>query len=379
MYDFSPIARYMEDVVLKKKHVPGCDIRIMRDHTELFRHTCGYADAEKGIPLSEDHLFYMYSCTKPITVSAGMRLYEEGKLQLDAPVSDYLPAYKQVFLEKDGNRIASQNALTVRHLFTMSGGFDYHAHIPAVDELIAQSNGHATTREIVDLFAGKPLCFEPGSRFQYSLCHDILAAVIEAAADMRFSDYLKTILFDPIDMEDSTFDDTPDVLARLAGQYASDSQGKVTPADNRNGFRLTDRYESGGAGLICSTADYAKFADTMACEGTAANGYRYLKSETVKLLRTEQLSSFAVDTAFSCAAGPGYGYGLGVRTRTDNSLGQKSPIGEFGWDGAAGSYVMCDPVNHISIFFAMHVLNWPSCIGSDHAVMRDMMYDILKL
>lgn len=379
MYDFSPIARYMEDVVLEQKHVPGCDILIMRDHERLFRHICGYSDIEKGQPLSTEHLYYMYSCTKPITVSAGMRLFEEGKLSLDAPVSDYLPAFADVRVQRDGALLPPLHPLTVRHLFTMSGGFDYGAHTPAVDALIAQSGGHATTREIVDLFAEKPLCFEPGARFQYSLCHDILAAVIEAVAGMRFTDYLKAVLFDPVGMTESTFDDTPAVMARLAGQYASDASGHVTRVDDKNGFRFTDHYESGGAGLICSAQDYALFADTMACEGTAANGYRYLKPETVRLLHTEQLSSFAVDKAFSCAAGPGYGYGLGVRTRIDNSLGQKSPIGEFGWDGAAGSYVMCDPVNRISIFFAMHVLNWPACIGSDHAVIRDLMYDILHV
>ena len=86
-----------------------------------------------------------------------------------------------------------------------------------------------------------------------------------------------------------------------------------------------------------------------------------------------------MDGTFSCAAGPGYGYGLGVRTRLNQNEGQRSPIGEFGWDGAAGSYVMCDDTNHLSIFFAMHVLAWPSCIGSDHAVIRDMIYNALGL
>ncbi len=376
MYDFSPIARYMEDTILEKKHVPGCDILIMREHELLYRHICGYADIERGIPLSEQHLYYMYSCTKPITVSAGLRLYEEGKLDLDTPVAAYLPAFADVRVARDGKLVKPPAPLTVRHLFTMSGGFDYNMRTDKVWAL-TEANPHASTREIVDLFAEKPLCFEPGTRFQYSICHDILAAVIEVAADMRFSDYLDQILFTPLGMTDSTFSYEPQ-KDRLTGQYAPDAQGAVVRTHSENTFRLTDHYESGGAGLVCTARDYARFADMMACEGTAANGYRYLKPETVKLLRTEQLSSFAVDSAFSCAAGPGYGYGLGVRTRVDNTLGQKSPIGEFGWDGAAGSYVMCDPINHISIFFAMQVLNWPAVIGSDHAVIRDMMYDILN-
>lgn len=379
MYNFSSIARYMEDVVCDQKHVPGCDILITHNHRPLFRHICGYSDTEKCIPLTDNHLYYLYSCTKPVTVSAGMRLWEEGKLDLDRPVADYLPAFTDVKIQKGDTLLKPDTVMTVRHLFTMSAGFDYNALTDAVKETIARENGHATTRQIVDAYAQKPLCFEPGTRFQYSLCHDILAAVIEEAAEMRFSEYLDNILFTPLEMKDSTFDDTESVRARLAAQYRSDNDGTVTRTSDNNHYRFTDRYESGGAGLISSAHDYAVFADTMACEGTAANGYRYLKPETVKLLRTEQLSSFAVDRTFSCAAGPGYGYGLGVRTRLNRDAGQRSPIGEFGWDGAAGSYIMCDPVNHISIVFTMHVLNWPACIGSDHAVMRDMMYEILSI
>ncbi|MBR5222051.1 MAG: beta-lactamase family protein, partial [Clostridia bacterium] len=318
------------------------------------------------------------SCTKVLTASSGMRLLEEGKLDLDAPVSDYLPAFANVKQNIDGTLTAPEKPLLVRHLFTMSGGFDYGMRTEEVKSLL-EENPHATTYEIVSTFAKKPLLFTPGSRFQYSICHDILAAVVEIASGMRFTDYLKAVIFDPIGMSDSTFDDSDDVIARLAGQYASNSAGIVTRAGQNNTFRLTDNYESGGAGLICSAADYALFADTMACGGTAHNGYRFLKPETVRLLHTDQLPTYTMDGTFSCAAGPGYGYGLGVRTRLDQNEGQRSPIGEFGWDGAAGSYVMCDDTNHLSIFFAMHVLSWPSCIGSDHAVIRDMVYDALEL
>ena len=378
MTDFSKIARYMEETVCEKHGVPGCDILIYRDHELLYRHICGSSDREEQIPLTENHLYYMYSCTKVLTVSAAMRLWEEGKLDLDAPVSDYLPAFADVKVTSGDTLCPPQTPLCVHHLFTMSGGFDYDMRTDEVNALIAQ-NPHASTREIVDLFAKKPLHFTPGARFQYSICHDILAAVVEVVSGMRFSEYLKTVIFDPIGMKDSTFDDTDAVLSRLAALYASDRDGKITRAGQRNTFRLTDRYESGGAGLICSAADYARFADTMACGGTAANGYRFLKPETVTLLHTDRLPTYTMDGTFSCAAGPGYGYGLGVRTRLNQNEGQRSPIGEFGWDGAAGSYVMCDDTNRLSIFFAMHVLAWPSCIGSDHAVIRDMVYDALHL
>lgn len=378
MSRFSKIAVYMEETVCEKHGVPGCDILVYRDHELLFRHICGYADREARTPLTENHLYYMYSCTKVLTAAAGMRLIEEGKLHLDAPVSDYLPAFADVRQVVGDTLCIPEQPLLVRHLFTMSGGFDYGLRTPKVNRLLSEQP-QATTRQIVDCFAEKPLLFTPGARFQYSICHDILAAVIEEAAGMRFSEYLKTVIFDPIDMPDSTFRETEQVRARLAVQYASDTSGIVTRTAQSNGHRLSDNYDSGGAGLICSTADYARFADTLSCGGTAANGYRFLKPETVRLMHTDQLPTYTMDGTFSCAAGPGYGYGYGVRTRLNQNEGQRSPIGEFGWDGAAGSYVMCDDTNRLSIFFAMHVLSWPSCIGSDHAVIRDMVYDALEL
>ncbi len=379
--DFSPVAGYMANVTCLQKHVPGCDILVARDHTTLYRHRC----APDGSPLppppaSGEPLYYMYSCTKPLTVTTALRLVEEGRLALDAPVADYLPSFRDVFLLRDGVRVKPQRAPTVRHLFTMTAGLDYTLHSEFTDAADRAAGGRATTRRIVDAFPLRPLLFEPGERFQYSLCHDVLAAVVEEVAQTRFSDYMSRILFEPLGMADSTFDEDRVPKERIAPQFVWDGgRHAVVPCPKENRFRLSGRYESGGAGLIASVADYAKFADTMACGGTAPDGYRLLKPETVALLRTEQLKSFVMNNNFSCAAGPGYGYGLGVRVRLNQDEGQRSPVGEFGWDGAAGAYVMMDPVNRLSITFGMHVLGWPGCIGSDHAVLRDMVYDVLGI
>lgn len=379
MLNFSHIARYMEETVCAAHQIPGCDLIVMKDHKQLWRHMCGYADYEKKQPVTPDRLYYMYSCTKPLTVTCGMRLVEEGKLNLDAPVSDYLPAFADVFLMKDGQPVPPAHAPTVRHLFTMSAGFDYAGGGDAQARVIRESNGTAGTIDIVNTYVTRPLWFEPGHQYQYSMCHDILAAVIEVVSGMKFADYMKRILFDPLEMTDSTFDETPAVRARLAAQFASDSQGNVSPVRLANDFIFTPNYQSGGAGLITTTADYAKFTDALASGGTGWNGARILKPDTIVLLHTEQLSRFVSVNNFACAAGNGYGYGLGVRTRVDRNEGQRSPIGEFGWDGAAGAYCMMDDVNHLSIAFTMHVLGWPYCVRSDHAVMRDMVYDALGL
>ena len=373
---FAKIVEYMESDILKRMRVPCCDLIVMRDHQQLFRHTCGLRSVTENIPLDKNALFYLYSCTKPITVTAALRLVEEGKLSLDAPVSDYLPAYHTLFVLENGILRPARKPLTIRHLFTMTGGFDYRMRPPETKALL-DADPLAGTLDVVNIFAAKPLCFEPGTRFQYSICHDILAAVVETVAGKRFSSYLHEILFDPLGMMDITFSPTDGERCKLVEQFDY-RNGAVQLTKQTNTFQVTPQYESGGAGLISSLADYAKFADVLACGGTAANGYRFLAPETIALLRTEQLRSFAIDSSFSCVAGPGYGYGLGVRTRISPE-GGRSPVGEFGWDGAGGCYLLVDNTHRLSIVFGMQVLDWPDCIGNAHSVIRDMVYDILGI
>ena len=376
--NFHPIAEYMEQVLVKEKRVPGCDVLICRDHETLFRYSCGVRNYAATEPVRQDDLYHLYSCTKPITCTAAMQLVEQGLMDLDAPAESYLPEMKDVFLLKDGQPVPPQNKITVRHLFTMSAGFDYNFRHPSIMDM-AVSNPDATTRDIVSTLFRRPLKFEPGTQFEYSMCHDILAVLVEVVSGKRFSRYLKDHIFDPLGMIDTGFHLSSSLRPRMAAQYRCPKAQTLTPIPQRNDFELTENYESGGAGLYSTVQDYSLFADAMACGGTGKSGAQILKPETIDLMRTEQLRSFAVNSEFTCAAGAGYGYGLGVRTLVDRSEGQRSSLGEFGWDGAAGSYLMVDPTYRLSIVFSMHVNNWPALIGCGHAPIRDMTYDILGL
>ena len=97
------------------------------------------------------------------------------------------------------------------------------------------------------------------------------------------------------------------------------------------------------------------------------------------MMRTQQMGGYVMNNNFSCAAGQGYGYGLGVRTLVDRSAGQRSSLGEFGWDGAAGSYILMDPAPQVAIVYTQHVLNWPARFGCIHAPLRDLTYEALNL
>ena len=376
--DFQPVIEYIENILRNEKGVPGCDLQIMREHEVLLRYSSGASDYEGVVPISGDELYFMYSCTKPITCTAAMQLVEQGVVGLDDPVSKYLPAFKDVFLMKDGKQVAPTRTMTVRHLFTMSAGFDYNWETAPIREVRA-AKPNAGTQDIINALARSPLQFEPGEQFLYSLCHDVLAAVVEVASGLRFSEYLKKAIFEPLGMTNTGFTIPAEHRHRLAAQYVCSDPGKIRPYPMTNNFQFTDAYESGGAGLYSSVDDYSLFADAMANGGIGANGAQILKAETIDLMRTEQLHTYAMNPAFGCAAGPGYGYGLGVRTLIDKSGGQRSSLGEFGWDGAAGAYVMIDPAQKLSIFFAMHVRAWPDLIGCGHAPIRDLTYDVLGL
>ncbi|MBP3705363.1 MAG: beta-lactamase family protein, partial [Clostridia bacterium] len=361
-----------------EKGVPGCDLKIMREHETLLRYKSGAADYDGTKPVSGDELYYMYSCSKVMTCTAAMQLVERGVIGLDDPVSRYLPAFEDAFLMKNGVKVKPNRTMTVRHLFTMSAGFDYDRTKAPIQKLIAK-DPHAGTQAVVNTFVQSPLCFEPGERFQYSLCHDVLAAMVEAASGMQFSEYLRKNIWEPLYMTRTGFHIPESEKEKLAAQYACYEPGKIRPFLTGNEYQLTDNYESGGAGLISSVEDYSLFADALANGGVGASGAQIHKPETIDLMRKEQLSACTVDPTFECAAGPGYGYALGVRTLIDRSQGQRSPLGEFGWDGAAGSYIMIDPENRLSIFFAMHVRSWPALIGCGHAPIRDLTYEALGL
>lgn len=376
--NFTPVTDYIENVLRKEKGVPGCDVLICREHEPLLRYMSGVSDYEGNTPIRGDEVYYMYSCTKPITCAAAMQLVEQGRLQLDAPVYEYLPAYKNAFLMKDGQKVSTAKPMTVRHLFTMSAGLNYDRSTAPLLDLIKRKP-QAGTVEVVSTFIESPLQFEPGSQFLYSLCHDVLAAVVEVASGMRFSDYLKKNIFEPLGMNRTGFYLPEEEKPHLAAQYECYQPGKIRPWTAGTGFQLTPNYESGGAGLYSCVEDYSRFADAMANCGIGVTGAQILKAETIDLMRTEQLRSYTMNPKFGCAAGPGYGYGLGVRTLIDKSGGQRSSLGEFGWDGAAGSYVMIDPAEKLSIFFAMHVRGWPNLIGCGHAPIRDLTYKVLGL
>ena len=320
------------DEIRSETGVPYIDVICYKEHKELFRYTSGECATGK-------ELLYMYSCSKPITVTSALRLVEQGLLSIDDPVCKYLPDMKNAFyIDESGEQVTVGEGMTLRHLFTMTAGFTYNFNTSPIQQLIKDSGGKARLGDFIPKFVETPLAFQPGTRFQYSLCHDIIAAVVEVVSGKCFSEYVNEVILAPLGMNNSRFDNKETGVADI---YMASEQG-VHRIEEEKILLPTRSYESGGAGLCSTVEDYALFADALACGGVANNGYRVLGTDMIRELTTEQVKSVSMNNSFSCIQGDDYGYGLGVRVRqipTEWGLG----VGEYGWDGAAGSYVMIDP------------------------------------
>lgn len=351
--------------------VPGCDLTVWQNHREIFRHVSG--ESAPGTPMRGNENYWFYSATKVFTMTCAMQLIERGKMHLDDPVYEYLPAYRNLTV-RDGDSVRpARTTLTIRHLMAMQGGLNYDLAAPPVAECLRKYGKHATTRQIVDALAQQLLQFDPGAHYLYSLCHDVVAAVIEVASSQSYGEYLRESVLEPLDIRTLTLHPTEAEKAALAARYRWDARENPIQEDNRdNPYRLSDRYESGGAGLFGNVDGYILLADALACGGVGRSGNRILNPESIDQLRENQQHG-AARRDFDSFRRIGYGYGLGVRTLVDNRYSE-SPIGEFGWDGAAGAYVLIDPQNGLSAFFAAHVLGMGRAYTEFHPRIRDLIY-----
>ena len=374
--DFSRLTAYLD--YLYKLNVPGCDLAVYREHELIYRHQAGYRDMARTVPVQGDEVYFLYSSTKVFTTCAAMQLIEQGKLNLDAPVSEYLPAYANLTV-KDGDAVRpAKTVMTIRHLMSMQSGMNYNLDIPAIEQVMNANHQRATTRQIAEAKASDPLDFDPGTDFQYSFSHDVLAAVIEAASGQRFSAYLREHIWEPLQIRGMALRINDELRKRLCPLYSYDPETYTLKERTREEIeeRFNPEFESGGGGLIGGVADYIKFADALACGGRGKDGAYILSPEMIQLWSANQLGPKG-RSSFDGWHRLGYSYALGVRTRVNDRIGGPGALGEFGWDGAAGAWTMIDPANRLSAFFGMHVLNYGYNFDVIHPTLRALIYQAL--
>ncbi len=390
--NFDRITQYLDSLVAGG--VPSVDCIITENHERLYRHYAGTSDHGKRVPIRPDQRYLMFSMTKVMTMTAFMQLVEQGKISLDDEVGMYLPAYRDLKVEIAENGSVgirdAEKPLKIRYLLSMQSGLDYDLNRPGIRRVLEEKGMKATTRELVDAFTESPLKFEPGTRFLYSLSHDVAAAIIETVSGETFGGYLKKHVWDELGMQHTHFAKpmNGDLTVRadgsdeenawsLAEQYIYEEQtGKILPMEPSCNYQLSDAYESGGAGLISCTEDYVLLADALSCGGIGANGSRILKPETVDLMKTNLLGEASLRDIETTMGRVGYGYGCGVQVLMDpQKVNSPAPAGVFGWDGAAGSCIIMDNVNHRSLVYTMHVRGYGPAYGQIHPRLRDLMYE----
>ncbi len=324
--------------------IVGFDLMICKDGKCVTRHMGGYSDRENKIPVKGDELYEIYSCSKPITCTAALQLWEKGLFKLEDKLSDYLPEYEHMtVLQADGSVVPAKNPIYIHNLFSMTAGMDYD--FAATRDLCLQENdGKCPTREFIRLLAKKPLVYEPGTSWQYSLAHDVLACLVEVVAGVPFNDYVTEHIFKPLGMAQSTYMPSEEMLKKLVPLYLYNAKtGEVTLRTKGNEFRVGPEYACGGAGCVSTVEEYMLFL-----EGLRTG--KLLKPETMELMLTPRLTEEQMK-AYNVLY---HGYGLGVRTPIEGS-----PYTDFGWGGAGGAYLAVDIPNGLSVFLCQHMRGVP--------------------
>ena len=224
--DFQKITDYLKS--LEEYGVPSTDMMIYKDHELIYRNFNGFTDENKSVTVSDDTQYLMFSMTKVQTMTALMQLVERGVLSLDDEVSKYLPAYKEL-TAIDNNSIVKVNSLKLWQLASMQSGLDYDLERPGIVRVLKEKGASATTKELVDSFVESPLSFIPGTHYQYSLSHDVIAAVIEVASGMKFSEYLKKNM-----LQNSTYPTNPQIKLNQWSSHAAISFPRIMKAAARD-------------------------------------------------------------------------------------------------------------------------------------------------
>ena len=355
---FDDLKAYQDS--LQKYGVAGNDLAVYVNFKPVYRYMTGWQNMEERRQITKDTVYKMYSMTKPVAVTAAMQLYECGLFQLDDELSRYLPEFTnmQVY-EKSAvgttRIVPAKEPIRIRHLFEMTAGFDYSKDSEEMKQWISQANSNHTLADFTKLLARLPLQFEPGTHWLYGTSHDVLARFVEVLTGMTIGEYMKKYIFDPIGMTSATFHMTAEQERNLCVHYKLGANGNLERETNYVSMYCGPRMEGGGAGLVMTVDDYAKFTAMLTNRGVAENGERILAGATVDLIRTNRLTAGLLEDYVnvfpSCA---GYGYGLGVRTLIDRAQnGALSPLGEFGWSGALGTYMSADPTNKVAFVHAM--------------------------
>ena len=345
----------------------------------------GMRDIEATDPMEEDTIFRIASQTKALVSTGIMILHERGQLDISHPLSRYIPEWENVQVavpNENGsyNLEPVERPITLRHLLTHTAGMSYGTG-PASREWEEAdfqgwyfANKTETIGESIARMASLPLDAHPGTAWIYGYNTDILGAVIEKASGMDLNNFLQQEIFEPLEMSDSHFYLPENKRERLAVVYQPKPGGGIQAITATDGMRSQGLYidgprisYSGGAGLLSTANDYARFLQ-MTLNGGELDGKRILSRKTIELMTTNHLG----DLPFRS----GQGFGLGFSIVTDlGERGTLGSVGEYGWGGAYHSTYWVDPLEELVVVYLTQII--PATGLDDYAKLRSGVYQAI--
>lgn len=344
--------------------IAGASVMIYKDGETCYNKQFGWADKENNIPVKEDTIFRLYSCTKPVTAVALMILFERGELELEYPLYKYIPSYKNMkVVSEDGTLTDCNTDITIRDLLNMTSGLVYPGSWfeagrrvePVFEDAISKlyTDEAYTTVKFAEKLSKTPLFFEPGKMWNYGTSADVLGAVIEIISRMKLSEFMKKEIFEPLKMEDTAFYVPNDKLSRFSKLYMPTESGIAQYEGNHlciTDYKAPPAFESGGAGLVSTVKDYMRFA-RMLLGGGEVDGVRILSENTVRFMTQNHMTN---EQYWSMQYGStkGCGYGSFMRVIVDTALATTNgDKGEYGWDGWTGTYFSVNPKRNMIILY----------------------------
>ncbi len=343
--------------------IPGAIILIQQHGQPVYSENFGLRDVATGQPMTADTIFRLYSMSKPVTSVAAMMLVDDGKLSLSDPVSKYIPDFAniKVGVEKHDEHGKTtlvleplKRPITVEDLLRHTSGLTYGFYGDSpVRKLYANAdlfNGDFDNAEFATKIAGLPLAEQPATLWDYGHSTDVLGRVIEVASGQSLFMFEKQRLLDPLGMADTAFHVTDQAKRPLIAQPMPDDNF-INPVIEIRDPMQPRRAESGGAGMVATTGDYARFAQ-MLLNGGTFDGKRYLKPETVASMTSDHIGpETKIARDYFYFPGANSGFGLGFAVRTAEPPDEPWPIGEYRWDGVAGTFFFIDPRDDMFVLF----------------------------
>jgi CubicO group peptidase (beta-lactamase class C family) len=353
------------DALVASKKLAGLTTVVARRGKIAHHHTTGVSDIARGTKMTPETIFRIYSMSKPLTSVAIMMLYEEGRFQLDDPISKYAPMFKNPRVAAGGMRgkidtVPANREITFRDLLTHTSGLTYgFMEANTVDAVYRKvgidfQTAKVSLEEMCARIAEIPLIAQPGAEWNYSNATDVLGYLVQVISGQRFDDFLAERVIKPLGMVDTAFYVPQDKLGRLAANYNVEADGSLKLIDDpqKSSFAVKRDIVSGGGGLCSTAADYMRFCQMMLNKGEL-DGVRLLGRKTVELMTTNHLRGDMADMGqprFSESSYEGVGFGLGFSVMLDPAKAQiLGTAGEYAWGGAASTAFWVDPAEEMVV------------------------------